>query len=1675
MGVQGLSGLLEKYGRAQVVCRHTGSRSTSQENVLLVDAPAVQQVLLDRLGWKHNDWRSPAIHAQLYHETCRFYAGIQRCGLRCVLICDGACSPGLEALYASIQRERVNEADQLVPPTLSMVMYQAYHDLGLKTETSILSAEKLLLAWYYQHKAEVFAVLTDNSDFYVHGVTRVVHVRDVVIDPESVTLHAWNTPELWRNLQMFASRRGTRGSPHISLMQRAQVAAILGCDAGKGIRTQPAPAIAPTSEGPVADVIKKSGAFILCPSVAAQEVLLRDGDPLQLSFFRSEPLSVKGFGEEDLSAFNQVVEGYLQDDRAARGGASALASLSLAGALSVPWLGAARKQYLSEAAGAIPELMTQLAFRGFACLPVPEPWWNQLRGLGAVIDKALFSASVGTRPGIPYALEPSTCTLHPLTSDASPSSLNNGSSSDAASPSSQHWFEPSCQWPAVQVSSQTLADDPTVSSWKDLLCSTAVETAVKIQETLSDLPPTLTQYSALVLHACQQLTALQLPAACGEEEMAHVVKEQLKAARALLLPGVPMPEQLLLSAAGSQYEKEEAGAEGEVLSRSSLQRPLNVGSGLKEEDWDQIDDDEVALGKVRSGAGFILMGKVRSYNMTVLVAAASLELPAVRLFQMMYSASLSVEGAAGRCWGSLAKSCFPSQHSALTTGDKAALKAREKDIKALGSFTDLLAGLRNQKDSVGLVAAGWFQQLLAFVESGAVTGNSSSTSSAAAALALSGVCRHALRAGPDSPQWRAAQVCWSASSTSLRELALSNMWLCSNSTALSHGGAPMRYPHQQELMDMVDEHLRQMEEAEEYVAALARRGQAPASGKAGGPEKPQPLHIILSTPTGSGKTFTAVMMHLHLLRVPPATAPVDAGYGGSTGKGHPEIILVYAVPTKQVLLRVGRECLAHGIVYWTASKAGGELYQVRRPYSIRTQRRVGAKAGTSSMRDQLERTEALGRNNHDLGGGTPHMIIADVFAAAALMKAATEANTDDWYHSSKIVLYFDGETDNTDDWYHSCKIVLYFDEPNMGIHLDPELRSVVKDIMRWAPPTTILASATLPSWDQLPVWWKGNRAPATRTVISMEPYTLPMSQLEVLKCEDQLITPVNILQLFSSFSEFSHAVSRSKRLRVLILRHLQPSQANRLLLSDAETVQSLVKGGGGSKGGDSQGQSEDGSSALSVLGQDVRSLRESIEPILLGLDSKAFEELKREWSASSRPAENGLRSVISKQGVTMIATVDARKLALELAGRWRDEEEWSEAIREVRAKVSAAQSSQKVLDKEKERSQKKDKDNGPEGSSAAYGNSTVVTLRSGLWITIEEARDTEDNILVMLSKGIAYACAEGTELVVSRLYQQALLYIPEAAVKLPPIHVLVVDYSAIYGTDCAAVDTIVMQPDLGDMLSWEDHQQFIGRLRRDGTAVYPSLKMLRWATTGVVHSDDSEDDILPQKPLTLKRVLNLVLERAGCEVVGEDATVQLTNELTSLRQHQHKGGAGGMATRADVAACVLAVALLDLLGLPANVGASGKATLYKAVVARLQQWGPLKPMQLMQLPSPAEQGSLLICLQGLCEEGIPSSTPSAAVAAVRRHPGLRGEKSVLTWAGGKSGEKSVLTWAGGKSGEESVLTWAGGKSGASSGVKSAMKSSTTMSPFRAAVQPFVEWLQEAEEDEDDEDEDEDDE
>ena len=47
--------------------------------------------------------------------------------------------------------------------------------------------------------------------------------------------------------------------------------------------------------------------------------------------------------------------------------------------------------------------------------------------------------------------------------------------------------------------------------------------------------------------------------------------------------------------------------------------------------------------------------------------------------------------------------------------------------------------------------------------------------------------------------------------------------------------------------------------------------------------------------------------------------------------------------------------------------------------------------------------------------------------------------------------------------------------------------------------------------------------------------------------------------------------------------------------------------------------------------QDVRGLRESLQPELQHMDAEAFATLRREWAEAPRPAADGLRSVISKQ------------------------------------------------------------------------------------------------------------------------------------------------------------------------------------------------------------------------------------------------------------------------------------------------------------------------------------------------------------------------------------------------------------------------------------------------------------
>ncbi|KXZ54118.1 hypothetical protein GPECTOR_5g22 [Gonium pectorale] len=533
---------------------------------------------------------------------------------------------------------------------------------------------------------------------------------------------------------------------------------------------------------------------------------------------------------------------------------------------------------------------------------------------------------------------------------------------------------------------------------------------------------------------------------------------------------------------------------------------------------------------------------------------------------------------------------------------------------------------------------------------------------------------------------------------------------------------------------------------------------------------------------------------------------------------------------------------------------------------------------------------------------------------------------------------------------------------------------------------------------------------------AQEPYELPLCRLSVHDAVSGQQVAVSPLELFDDAAQLGATLGRNPRARVLLLRHFAPEQANDLLRLGAAKAAAAAAGEEGEEGADE---------SWKVLEQDVRGLRsELLEPELVRLAAEApaaaaagagadavaagasrFEALRDAWRQPAKAA-NSLSDVLSQKGVTLVATLEPRRVALELAGRWTDEARWAEEARAVRAKVREAAAAKRAADKARERAAKRgDEDGGGRagGRDDGLGGAGRVRLRPGVEVWADEADEVADSdTLVMLSKGVAYAGSKGVEPLVKQLYQQALLYIPERADVRPPLHTLVVDYSAVYGTDCPAVDTIVLCADLGERLSWEDHQQFLGRLRRDGTAVYPSMELLRRAALGggVRQWEQRRRRREDRQRAAVEAVLAphvapaATPNSAAAAADGGDATTAAARELLRLVRP-------GNFTRSDVGRLVLAAALRDLVA-PAPPLAGDAATadaaaaavaeapereLGVAAVKRLQRWGRTSPVGILErlrLERPGEQRRLVEALEELCvaapEDGGAAAAPPPATA-----------------------------------------------------------------------------------------------
>lgn len=610
-----------------------------------------------------------------------------------------------------------------------------------------------------------------------------------------------------------------------------------------------------------------------------------------------------------------------------------------------------------------------------------------------------------------------------------------------------------------------------------------------------------------------------------------------------------------------------------------------------------------------------------------------------------------------------------------------------------------------------------------------------------------------------------------------------------NDIITSNNGAALR-PHQQELFTHVEKHL----------------------------VNPYNLRIIYSTPTGSGKTFSSMLLQKQLLK-----------------RKRPTPLLIYSVPTKEILKRVGSDCEAHGINYWTAGKIGTD-YFIRRPYSVRNSKEnAGQQRG--NMYYQLLLTIAQSIRFEDKIPGRCDVILADIEATAALLevlrqpddilnevKLSSFGTADEKLKPShKLILDEINGPDTRQKytaWLRPENTILFLDEPNMGIHISPEVLNIVQRITQNFPHIAILASATLKNWDALPEWWKGHEPAACKyhTISSMA-YSLPIAELS-------LITQTNTHKLspFDLFNNHDDFVSYIAHLNDIamgqLFRHFTKQQIEHIINAKLST---------------------DDPAILNTIRQST--LKDALKTI----DADTFNNYRNTWSNYKGYASPTLNANVSKTGITLIASYDPYKTA-RLLTQLDTEQSWNDAIHTVRKIIKHAQSRLKAQEREQAKAEKlrkkRDKD---EDADPADADIPPIKCKFGkLELYADELDGITEESLVFLSKGIAIS-APDADPGIKLQFQRAIYSKPDDISNvLPEIHILVVDYASIYGLDCPGVDKIILCNDIGNLLNPDDIIQFIGRLRRAGNATFMSFdNMVKILGNG--------DTYIPVSPIELLR------------------------------------------------------------------------------------------------------------------------------------------------------------------------------------------------------------------------------
>jgi hypothetical protein len=172
MGVQSLKLQLAKHSRPQLVTLPAGGGGGHPDAAgatLLVDGPSLEAHLLSALG-AAGAGASPDAAAAVYNAACAYVRRLQATGLKVVAaVAAASAPPGRDAAAAVAARAAV-QAGAASSPAARWALAAALADSGAEVHVAASSTTRLLLGYYRRHAPSVFALLTDNADFFVLGV-----------------------------------------------------------------------------------------------------------------------------------------------------------------------------------------------------------------------------------------------------------------------------------------------------------------------------------------------------------------------------------------------------------------------------------------------------------------------------------------------------------------------------------------------------------------------------------------------------------------------------------------------------------------------------------------------------------------------------------------------------------------------------------------------------------------------------------------------------------------------------------------------------------------------------------------------------------------------------------------------------------------------------------------------------------------------------------------------------------------------------------------------------------------------------------------------------------------------------------------------------------------------------------------------------------------------------------------------------------------------------------------------------------------------------------------------------------------------------------------------------------------------------------------------------------------